>query len=179
GQQGQQGQQGQNGQQGQQGQQGQGGQGQQAQGGGLGGNTSLAGPYGGGPRTGNEASTSGYRRFDPRQFAREFRNWQGDADQLRRDLSAAGVSPRDLDEIVNQLRQLGDERSYENLEGVDKLQAAALEKLQAFEFGLRKKANPEQETLALSGSDEVPAGFRSQIEEYYRQLAKNKKEEES
>src|SRR5215813_12688535 len=173
GQQGQgQGQQGQNGQ-GQQGQQGQGQQGQQ--GGGLG-NGNVAGPYGGGPRNGNDRTTSGNRPFDPRQFAREFRNWQGDADQLRRDLSAAGVNPRDLDDIVNQLRQLGDEGAYSgNLEGVDKLQAAALEKLQAFEFSLRKKANPDQETLALSGSDEVPSGFRSQIEEYYRQLAKNKK----
>ena len=135
----------------------------------LAGNGNVAGPYGGGLRNGNQP-------FDPRQFARDFRNWQGDADQLRRDLSAAGVNPRDLDDIVNQLRQLGDERAYAgNLEGVDKLQAAALEKLQAFEFSLRKKANPDQETLALSGSDEVPAGFRSQIEEYYRQLAKNKK----
>jgi hypothetical protein len=176
--QGQQGQQGQGqqgqGQQGQNGQGGQGQQGQQAQQGGANG-SNLAGPGGGGPRTGNETSTSGFRPFDPRQAAREFRNWQGDADQLRRDLSGAGVNPRDLDEIVNQLRQLGDERAYGNLEGIDKLQTAALEKLQAFEFGLRKKVNPDQDSLALSGSDEVPAGFRSQIEEYYRQLAKNKK----
>jgi hypothetical protein len=177
GQQGQQQGQGQQGQQGQNGQSGQGQQGQQGQQGGQGGfaGGNLAGPYGGSPRNGSELGVSGYRPFDARQFAREFRNWQGDADQLRRDLSAAGVNAKDLDDIVNQLRQLGEERSYERLEGVDKLQAAALEKLQAFEFSLRKKANPDQETLALSGSDEVPAGFRSQIEEYYRQLAKNKK----
>jgi hypothetical protein len=174
--QGQQGQQGQNGQGGQNGQNGQGQQGQQGQGqqgqqgGGLGAGN-VAGPNGGGLRN----NPSGNQPFDPRQFARDFRNWQGDADQLRRDLSAAGMNPRDLDDIVNQLRQLGDEHAYQNLEGVDKLQTAALEKLQAFEFSLRKKANPEQETLALSGSDEVPSGFRSQIEEYYRQLAKNKK----
>src|SRR4029077_16512793 len=108
---------------GQNGQGGQGQQGQQAQQGGANAGN-AAGPYGGGPRNGNEVSTSGFRPFAPRQFAREFRNWQGDADQLRRDLAAAGVNARDLDEIVNQLRQLGDERSYENLEGVDKLQAA-------------------------------------------------------
>ena len=28
------------------------------------------------------------------------------------------------------------------------------------------------ESLSLSGSDEVPAGFRQAIEEYYRALAK-------
>jgi hypothetical protein len=58
---------------------------------------------------------------------------------------------------------------------MEKLQQAALEKLQTFEFNLRKKAEPNQDSLALSGSDEVPAGFRDQIAEYYRQLAKNKK----
>ena len=82
--------------------------------------------------------------------------------------SRHGLVPRRL---VGKRRKF----SYGNLEGIDKLQTAALEKLQAFEFGLRKKVNPDQDSLALSGSDEVPAGFRSQIEEYYRQLAKNKK----
>ena len=76
---------------------------------------------------------------------------------------------------MRQLQQLGEERAYGNPEGMEKLQQAALEKLQTFEFNLRKKAEPSQDSLALSGSDEVPAGFRDQIAEYYRQLAKNKK----
>ena len=77
--------------------------------------------------------------------------------------------------MIRDLKQFGDERGYENLQGLEKLQAAALERLQQFEFSLRKKAEPSQDALALSGSDEVPAGFRTAIEEYYRQLAKNKK----
>jgi hypothetical protein len=180
GQQGQgQGQQGQQGQgQGQQGQQGQ-GQGQQGQQGGDGGRVGNPnGAYGGGPRYGSDTWTSGFVPFNPndrRQFAREFREWQGDAAQLRRELSAAGVNPKDLDDVIRDLKQFGDERGYEDLKGLEKLQAAALERLQQFEFNLRKKAEPNQESLALSGSDEVPAGFRTAIEEYYRQLAKNKK----
>jgi hypothetical protein len=182
--QGQQGQQGQGQQgQGQQGQQGQGQQGQQGQGqqGQQGGDGARAGNpnggYGGGPRYG-DTFTSGFVPFNPndrRQFAREFREWQGDAEQLRRELSAAGVNPRDLDDVIRDLKQFGDERGYEDLKGLEKLQAAALERLQQFEFNLRKKAEPNQDALALSGSDEVPAGFRPAIEEYYRQLAKNKK----
>src|SRR5262249_2265940 len=88
--QGHQGQQGQGhkGQEGQQGQQG--GQGQAQQGGGFNGGN-VVGPYGGSPRNGGELAVSGYRPFDARQFARDFRNWQGDAEQLRRDLAAAGV----------------------------------------------------------------------------------------
>ena len=52
------------------------------------------------------------------------------------------------------------------------LQAAALDKLKKFEFNLRKKADGADQPLSLSGSDEVPAGFRTAIEEYYRALAK-------
>jgi hypothetical protein len=122
--------------------------------------------------------TSGFVPFNPndaRQFARAFREWTGDAEQLRRELAAAGVNPKDLDEVIRDLRQFGDDRGYADVKGLEKLQAAALERLQQFEFSLRKKADPNQESLALSGSDEVPSGFRSAIEEYYRQLAKNNK----
>jgi len=94
---------------------------------------------------------------------------------LRRELQNAGVAAKDLDDVIAQLQQLGNKGAYKDLAGLEKLQAAALEKLQTFEFNLRKKAEPNQDSLALSGSDEVPAGFRDQIAEYYRQLAKNKK----
>lgn len=111
---------------------------------------------------------------DVRQFRREFREWQGDAEQLRRELQAAGVNPRDLEDIMRSLRGLDDDRIYADPRGLEKLQAAALEKLQKFEFELRKKVDPTGDALALSGSDEVPAGFREKIEEYYRQLAKKR-----
>jgi hypothetical protein len=40
-------------------------------------------------------------------------------------------------------------------------------------FGLRKKSYVgENQPLSLSGSDEVPPGFRTAIEEYYRSLSK-------
>ena len=41
-----------------------------------------------------------------------------------------------------------------------------------FEFALRRKSEGGDQPLSLSGSDEVPAGFRQAIEEYYRALAK-------
>ena len=40
------------------------------------------------------------------------------------------------------------------------------------EFNLRKKTDGGDQPLSLSGSDEVPAGFRTAIEEYYRALAR-------
>ena len=57
--------------------------------------------------------------------------------------------------------------------GLDELQAAAIDKLKKFEFGLRRKADGN-DSLSLSGSDQVPDGFRQAIEEYYRSLARKK-----
>ena len=48
--------------------------------------------------------------------------------------------------------------------------------LKRFEFGLRRKvedAQVDQPTLAIS--DEVPRGFRDQVEEYFRSLSKQTK----
>ena len=56
-------------------------------------------------------------------------------------------------------------------QGLRQLQAA-VDHLKKFEFDLRKKIGADNQQLFLSGSDEVPAGFRQAIEEYYRALAK-------
>jgi hypothetical protein len=109
---------------------------------------------------------------DRRQLQRQLREWQGDAQALRQQLQAAGVNPQDLDQVLQGLQGLGNDRSYEDLKGLEHLQAAAIEQLKKFEFSLRKRAEPAHDSLSLSGSEEVPAGFRQAIEEYYRALAK-------
>jgi Domain of unknown function (DUF4175) len=171
GQRGQQGQQGQ-GQQGQQGEQGQ-GQGQQSQGGQNGGGGANNGDNAGGPRNG--VYGGGYGRWNPddiRQFRGQFREWANDAEGLRRQLQQAGVNPRDLDDVLRDLRAFDNDRVYADPKGLEQLQAAAIEKLKKFEFALRRKAETGNDSLSLSGSDQVPEGFRQAIEEYYRSLAK-------
>ena len=117
-------------------------------------------------------------RFSPddvRQFRNELRQWQGDAQELRNRLAQAGVDPRELDQIIRDLKSLDSEQNFVDSANLLALQAAALDKLKRFEFGLRKKTDAEnKEQLALSGSDEVPAGFRTAIEEYYRALARKR-----
>ena len=44
--------------------------------------------------------------------------------------------------------------------------------MKKFEFNLRRSVEQGNESLSLSGSDQVPEGFRQSIEEYYRSLAK-------
>ncbi|MBM3771491.1 MAG: DUF4175 domain-containing protein [Acidimicrobiia bacterium] len=181
---GQQGQQG--GQQGQSGQQGQGGQegGNQqggaqeggAQAGGAFGGTDFGSRAGGGYAWGDARYWNGrYSPDDVRQFRNELRQWQGDAQELRNRLNQAGVDPRELDQIIRDLKALDSDQNFVDPANLLALQAAALDKLKRFEFGLRKKAEANnKEELALSGSDEVPAGFRTAIEEYYRALARKR-----
>jgi hypothetical protein len=135
---------------------------------------------GGGPRTGwgggdGRYWDGRYGSFSPdeiRQFRRELREWQGDAQALRQRLTQAGIDPRELDAIMRQLRELDNDQVFADPRNLAALQANALEKLKNFEFNLRKKAQGDDQPLSLSGSEEVPAGFRTQIEEYFRSLAR-------
>ena len=109
-----------------------------------------------------------------RQFRNDSREWLADAQELRRDLQNAGVDPRELDQILRDLRGMDSEQAFVDPRSLAMLQAAALEKLKAFEFGLRKKVGSDDLPLTLSGSEEVPAGFREAIDEYYRALARKR-----
>jgi hypothetical protein len=107
-----------------------------------------------------------------RQFRNDFREWQNDAQALRRELSQAGVDTKDLDGILRDLRAFDSDAAFTDGNSLALLQAQALDKLKKFEFGLRRKSEGGDQPLSLSGSDEVPNGFRQAIEEYYRALAK-------
>jgi len=58
--------------------------------------------------------------------------------------------------------------------GLEQLQASAIDKLKKFEFTLRRKVDSGNDSLSLSGSDQVPDGFRQAIEDYYRSLSKKR-----
>jgi len=164
------GQQGQ-GQQGQEGQQGQGGQqGQQGGGGGPDGLRDMAGA-GFGP--GGSGWARGLTPEDIRQFRGEYRERAREMADLREQLSDAGVGVEELDDVIRSMRALDDRRVYDDMEEILRLQTQILEGVKRFEFGLRRAAGEDDpERLLLSGSDEVPQGFRQLIEEYYRSLSR-------
>jgi hypothetical protein len=187
GQQGQRGQQGQQGQQGQEGQQGQDGQqGQRGQGGQSGSNDgqrTMDGRGGDGDTFGqfrNDAGGSGDRRpgrFTPediRQFRGEARQWANQAEQLRRLLQGQPerLDTRQLDDILKGLRALEDDRVYQDVEELARLQSAVSENMKRFEFALRRRAESAAGQPVLSGADEVPEKFRKLVEEYYKSLSK-------
>jgi hypothetical protein len=186
---------GQRGQQGQ-GQQGQGGQGQQGQQG-EGGNNAQGGGTGEGRLSdgrdlglnngvggGNQINRGGLgfgwefgRNFaltpeDIRQMRGEIRNWLNDAQALRGDLVAQNIDPRELDEILRQMRQLDDPRVYQNVAELARLQQTVAEGLKRFEFGLRRQNEENQNAVVLSGTDEVPEDFRRLVQEYFKSLSR-------
>jgi hypothetical protein len=197
GQDGREGQQGQNGQQGQ-GQQGQEGQGQQGQGGqgGQDGQRGGEGQRGGvnaeGLRDGgfvnggldrggvwNGGEWGGWwngARLGPddiRQLTREARQFNDDLRQLRGELRGIeGIDPRELDQISRDLQRLEDDRIYQDVEELARLQSAITENLKRFEFNLRRQTNADANAAALTGADEVPEAYRKLAEQYTRSLAR-------
>lgn len=203
GQQGQAGQSGQNGQQGQGGQGGQGQQGQSgqsAQGGGQGqGNADQgqagqqAGDQGGGGRNGGfatggvdrggawngEAAWGGWwnggrlTQEDIRQLRGEARQFSNDARELRGLLRGENIDPKELDQLMGAIRQLEDDRTYQNVAELARLQSFVAEGLKRFEFGLRRKVDADANAAALTGTDAVPPEFRALVEQYYRSLSRS------
>ncbi len=123
------------------------------------------------------APGGGRGRFTPddaRQFRRELRDRRESAEALRRELAGQGRDIGDLDRLIARLRDLESRRSFDDAEEIARLQGAVVEGFKAFEFALWRDI--EQQTGAeprLEGADEVPAGFRALVEEYYRSLAKS------
>jgi hypothetical protein len=198
GQQGQQGEQGQSGQQGQQaGNQGsQGSQGSEGSGGSQG-SQGSDGSQGGGQQAGGRGDVNnggvgggaygganwgggyGYEWYggrlteeDIRQLRGEARQWINEGAELRRDLQAENIDPRDLDNILRDLRRLDDPRVYQDVAELARLQSQIAEGMKRFEFGLRRQADANANAIVLTGSDEVPEDFRKLVQEYFRSLAR-------
>ena len=107
---------------------------------------------------------------DIRQLRGEARQYAQEAQDLRGVLRGENIDPRELDEIVNALRQLQDERVYQDVKELARLQAFVADSLKRFEFGLRRQLDANTGAIVLSGSDEVPESFRKLVEQYYRSL---------
>jgi hypothetical protein len=115
------------------------------------------------------------RRLDPediRQLRGEVRQWTQEAQELRRRLTGDVVDPKELDEILERLRQLDDERVYQDASELERLQTFVAEGLKRFEYTLRRQSDEKNKEVALSGADQVPDTFRPLVEEYYRSLSK-------
>jgi hypothetical protein len=71
------------------------------------------------------------------------------------------------------MRQLENPRLFDDPAEFERLRQAVVESVKQFEYALRRQAEgADRERLFLSGSDEVPPGYRELVEEYYRALSR-------
>ena len=112
---------------------------------------------------------------DQRQLRNEARQLDADARALLSRQNGVDMSPREIEEIMQALRRLQDERTYQNVGELARLQSIVAEGLKRFEFGLRRKVEGEQNALALSGADESPEAYKKANEQYFRSLSKGGK----
>lgn len=115
----------------------------------------------------------GGRPDEVRQLRREFRHEAREAGELRRRLREADVDPGELDAVIEAMRALEAERVYDDPEEVARLRSRIVEGLKELEFRLRRRVEGgEADAPALTGSDDVPPGFRKLVEEYFRALSR-------
>jgi hypothetical protein len=117
----------------------------------------------------------GLANGDARDFRDTARQLANDAQDLRQRLQQSGATPKDLqsvDEIARLLKQMDNAGASSDPRTLEQLAATALDKLTKFEFDLRKRVDTSNDALYLSGTDEVPTGYKDLIEQYYRALSK-------
>jgi chromosome segregation ATPase len=107
------------------------------------------------------------------QYTREFAQRLAEARQLQERLSQAGQEVPELEEAIEAFESLQDPRVYGDLPQIAMLQEQIRENLKRVEFMLRREVEGESAgRAALSGTDDVPAGFRKMVEEYFKNLAR-------
>jgi hypothetical protein len=78
----------------------------------------------------------------------------------------------DAEAIVRRMRGLDNDRAFGEPLGLAKLTAQVVEDLKMLEYALRRGVEGERPKLYLSGSEELPPGYKALVEEYYRSLAR-------
>ena len=98
----------------------------------------------------------------------------GDAEALRRYLNEAGASAPEMSQVIDDLRALASARPYGDLPALAQLQNELRENLQRLEFRIRREVEGDgSDRAVLNGFDEVPEGFRTLVEEYFRALSRS------
>lgn len=138
----------------------------------------LPAPSGEMSGSGQGAPSGRFSSEEGRQFSRELRAQREAAEALRRELrkGGGGRTSADLDRLIARLRDLESGRSFDDPEELNRLRGAVLDGFKEFEFALRRQlGEKERDGPVLGGSDDVPAGYRDLVSEYFRSLSRKPK----
>ena len=161
------------------GQNGPGREGQSADGGGgrAGGTAGIGGSggtsaNGGRPGAIGEGGRGALSSEEARQLRRELAQRSDDARDLERALRESGLSSSQAASLAKRLGSIGTDRNFKDPLGLADLTRAVSEDIKMLEYVLRREAEGDRPALQLSGSEELPPGYRAMVEEYYRTLAR-------
>jgi hypothetical protein len=108
-----------------------------------------------------------------RQYGRELRSQREAAEALRRELQQQGRNVEDLTQLIEQLRSLEGARAFNDPEELSQLRSQVVQGFKEFEFTLRRQLGGiEADRPALGGNENVPAGYRDMVNEYFKALSR-------
>ena len=88
-------------------------------------------------------------------------------------MQAQGQNVEDLNDLINQLRNLEGTRAFNDPEELARLRGAVVQGFKEFEFSLRRQlAGADVDRPALGGNENVPPGYRDMVNEYFKSLSK-------
>lgn len=126
---------------------------------------------GGGAQSGGISGA--YSSEDARQYGRELRSQREAAEELRREMQAQGQNVEELNDLINQLRAIEGQRAFNDPDELARLRGAVVQGFKEFEFTLRRQMlGAEVARPALGGNENVPAGYRDMVNEYFKSLSK-------
>ena len=111
---------------------------------------------------------------DGRQLPAEVRERLGEAQDLRREWGGTSTgAARQLDEVIDRLKQLADGRMEGDAATASLLKADVIEPLRQLELELSRQiqAQSGRTNLRLRDEGAAPEKYRKAVEEYYRRLS--------
>lgn len=145
------------------------------QGGGAQGGVGGSSVNGGRPGGGGGGGRGRLSAEETRQLRREITERARDAEAFRRALEESGVSSTQAAALASRLQGLASDRNLKDPLGLAELTGQVAEDIKMLEYVLRREADGQRPELQLSGSEELPPGYRAMVEEYYRTLARKPK----
>jgi hypothetical protein len=114
-----------------------------------------------------------YTGEDIRQYGRELRGQREAAEALRRELQGQGRNVEELNDLIQQLRALEGGKAFNDPDELARLRGAVVQGFKEYEFTLRRQLGAaEVDRPALGGNENVPAGYRDMVNEYFKSLSK-------
>lgn len=115
----------------------------------------------------------GQRQAD-RQLSAELQERLREAEELRRQLGrAGGDQARNLDQVIQQLRQLNDHLYRDDTQTAALLKSQVIDPLRQLELELsrRLQAKLGRSNLRLADEGAAPERYRKLVDEYYKRLS--------